>query len=280
MRMSTAREGLVCGFIGLGSQGAPMAQRMIDGGFPTILWARRATSLDPYRGTAARFAEDLSALAREVDHVGVCVVNDNDVRQVCDALIPNMKAGSRIAIHSTVHPDTCREIQSRAIKRGVGVIDAPVSGGTPAAQAGRLAVMVGAEEADLALAKPVFETFGNPIIHLGAVGAGQQAKLINNTLFTANLGMAHDALRAATELGIARDAFVQLIRAGSGRSYGFDVRANMPPPAKFRHAGELLKKDVRLLGELIGETAPAFRPLRDAANELLDYVLSAASENC
>jgi 3-hydroxyisobutyrate dehydrogenase-like beta-hydroxyacid dehydrogenase len=213
-------------------------------------------------------------LAREVEHVGVCVVNDNDVRQVCDELIPNLKAGSHIAIHSTVHPDTCRAVAKQAAERGIRVVDAPVSGGTPAAEAGRLAVMVGADEADLAACRPVFETFGNPIIHLGPVGAGQQAKLVNNTLFAANLGMAHNALRAASELGIARDAFVQLIRASSGRSYGFDVRANMPPPAKFRHAGELLDKDVRLLGNLVGQSAPAYAPLRDAASEFLTYVLS------
>lgn len=272
--MSTIKERPVCGFIGLGSQGAPIARRMIDAGFVTILWARRAIALDPYRDTAAQFADTVVALARKVEHVGVCVVSDRDVHQVCDELIPNMIAGSRIAIHSTVHPDTCRAIATQAAGYGIRIVDAPVSGGAPAAQAGKLAVMVGADEADLAACRPVFETFGNPIIHLGPIGAGQQAKLINNSLFTANLGMAHTALRAASELGIVKDAFVQLVRASSGRSYGFDVRANMPPPAKFRHAGELLDKDVRLLGELMGTSKPAYKPLRDAASHFLDYVLS------
>jgi 3-hydroxyisobutyrate dehydrogenase-like beta-hydroxyacid dehydrogenase len=273
--MSAVNDQLVCGFIGLGSQGAPMVRRMIDAGLATILWARRPSALDPFRDTSARFASSVAELAHEAKHVGVCVVNDRDVRQVCDELIPNMSTGSRIAIHATVHPDTCRAVAAQAAEYGIRIVDAPVSGGAPAAQAGKLAVMVGADEADLAACRPVFETFGNPIIHLGPIGAGQQAKLINNTLFTAHLGLAHKALQAASELGIARDAFIQLIRASSGRSYGFDVRANMPPPAKFRHAGELLDKDVRLLGELMGASS-GFGPLRDAAGYFLEYVLSAA----
>jgi 3-hydroxyisobutyrate dehydrogenase-like beta-hydroxyacid dehydrogenase len=272
--MSTAIERPVCAFIGLGSQGAPMARRMIDAGFLTILWARRAAALDAYRETAAQFADTLPALARSADHVGICVVNDVDVRQVCEELLPHMKAGARIAIHSTIHPDTCRGLAKQAATRGIRVVDAPVSGGAPAAAAGHLAVMVGADEEDMTVCRPVFETFGNPIIHLGPVGAGQQAKLINNTLFAANLGMAHDALQAASELGIAKEAFVQLIRASSGRSYGFDVRANMPPPEKFRHAGELLDKDVRLLGQVIGGSSQAFAALRESAGQFLSYVLS------
>ena len=90
------------------------------------------------------------------------------------------------------------------------------------------------------------------------------------------VGMAHDALRAAAALGMSQDAFVELIRASSGRSYGFEVRARMPPPEKFRHPGELLAKDVRLLGEVLGDGDPAFRPLRDSAVEFLSYVLGAA----
>jgi 3-hydroxyisobutyrate dehydrogenase-like beta-hydroxyacid dehydrogenase len=266
----------VCGFIGLGGQGAPMARRMIAAGFPTVLWARRPETLEPYRESGASFAASVAELGRAVDHVGVCVVNDDDVRQVCGELMPAMREGGRIAIHATVHPDTCRALAAEARARGLAVVDAPVSGGGPVAEAGGLVVMVGGDPADVAAARPVFESFGSTIVHLGPVGAGQEAKLINNTLFAANLGMAHDALRAAAALGMSEAAFVELIRASSGRSYGFEVRARMPPPEKFRHAGELLAKDVRLLGEVLGEGDPAFRPLRDSAGEFLSYVLGAA----
>jgi 3-hydroxyisobutyrate dehydrogenase-like beta-hydroxyacid dehydrogenase len=158
------------------------------------------------------------------------------------------------------------------------VIDAPVSGGGPAAQAAALTVMAGGNPADIDDARPALESFGKLIVHLGPLGAGQNAKLINNTLFAANLGMAHTALKAAEELGISGQALAELIRESSGRSYGFDVRARMPPPAKFRHPAQLLAKDVNLLGQAIGEQSSAFVPLRDAADEFISFVLNASED--
>lgn len=270
--------GSVWAFIGLGSQGAPMARRMVDAGLDTLLWARRPEALDPYRDTAAKFAETVPELGRKADFVGLCVVNDEDVKQVCAALLPEMRPGSLVAIHSTVHPETCKEIERQASERGVGVIDAPVSGGGPAAEAGELTVMVGGDAAHVETARPALESFGKLVVHLGPVGSGQLAKLINNTLFAANLGMAHDALVAADGLGISKDSLAELIRASSGRSYGFEVRARMPPPAKFRHPAELLAKDVRLLGQVMGEQAPGFEPLRDAADQFISFVLNAPGD--
>jgi 3-hydroxyisobutyrate dehydrogenase-like beta-hydroxyacid dehydrogenase len=268
-------NGVVWGFVGLGSQGAPMARRMIDAGLDTVLWARRPETLDAYRQTAARFAHTLTELGQEVDCLCICVVSDEDVRQVCDAVIPVMRPGSLIIIHSTVHPDTCKAIGNAAAEKGLRVIDAPVSGGGPAAEAAALTVMAGGNPADLDDARPALESFGKLIVHLGPLGAGQNAKLINNTLFAANLGMAHAALAAAEELGISREALAGLIRESSGRSYGFDVRARMPPPAKFKHPAQLLAKDVNLLGQAIGEQSPAFAPLRDAADGFISFVLNA-----
>lgn len=263
----------VWAFIGLGGQGAPMARRMIDAGLDTVLWARRAATLDPYRGSAARFAGSVAELGRQADHVGICVVNDQDVQQVCDELIPAMRSGSLIAIHSTIHPESCRAIERQAAVGGIKVIDAPVSGGGPVAEAGELTVMVGGDAGDVEAARPALESFGKLIVHLGPVGAGQHAKLINNTLFSAHLGMAHVALLAAEQLGMAKESLAELICASSGRSYALEVRARMPEPDKFRHPAELLAKDVRLLGEVLGEQSPGFAPLREAADQFISFVL-------
>lgn len=261
--------GPVCGFIGLGSQGAPMARRMVDAGYETYLWARREASLDPYRHTAAKFAASVEELGRVADHVGLCVVNDNDVREMADRLLPQMRAGSILAIHSTIHPDTCRAIATEAARRGIHVLDAPVSGGSPAAEAGELTVMAGGDAEVLARARPVFETFGALIVHLGDVGAGQYVKLINNSLFVANLGLADAALAAADALGIDRSSFIDLLKASSGRSFAFDVRARMESPAGFRHGGALLRKDIGLLGEVLGTGHPAAERLGHAAEGFL-----------
>lgn len=256
------------GFIGVGDQGGPMATRLIAAGHPTTLWARRAESLDPYRDTAAGFAASVADLGAASDLVGICVVDDAGVKAVCADLIPAMAPGGIIAIHSTVNPDTCIALAAEATARGLSLIDAPVSGGRPVAEQGKLTVMIGGDEAAVATASPIFEAFAALILHLGPVGAGQNAKLINNTLLAAHLAVADHGLNAAATLGLDRAAFVDLIKASSGRSFGFEVRARMPAPTSFAHGGALLQKDVRLLGEAMPGDADA-ATLADLANPFL-----------
>src|ERR1043166_7991543 len=95
------------GFIGLGSQGGPMARRIVEAGYPLMLWARRKESLERYADTAAHMAGSVAELGAACDLVGVCVVDDAGVQAVCNELIPAMKPGSRIAVHSTILPDNC-----------------------------------------------------------------------------------------------------------------------------------------------------------------------------
>jgi 3-hydroxyisobutyrate dehydrogenase-like beta-hydroxyacid dehydrogenase len=262
-----------CGFIGLGSQGAPMARRMINAGLRVVLWARRQESFDPYRNTSAEFAASVRELAAQVQHVGICVVNDDDVKEVCAELIPAMNPGGCIAIHSTVHPDTCRALADQAMARGLHFIDAPVSGGAPAAEAGALTVMVGGSVEAFEAAKLILNTFGKLIVHLGEVGAGQNAKIINNSLMAANLGVAHFALSAGTEVGIDRNAFVQLLLASSGRSFALEVAARMPVPTSFAHGAALLQKDVGLLGKILGQKNQSFAQLDGAATPFIQLAL-------
>jgi len=260
------------GFIGLGSQGAPMARRMIEAGYEVVLWGRRPESLEPFADTAASYAGSVAELAAQVDFCGVCVVDDAGVREICEQLIPAMPAGGCIAIHSTVNPALCRTLAEQAGARGIALLDAPVSGGGPGAAAGTLTVMVGGEADALAAVRPVFETYAGFIAHLGGVGAGQTAKLVNNNLMAANMALAWHALQAAQSLGIERSAFIELVRVSSGRSFSFDVCARLSHPADFQHGAPLLAKDVRLLGETVGETlgeSRDFDALRDASAAFL-----------
>jgi len=260
---------LKVGFIGLGSQGGPMARRITEAGYPVVLWARRAESLAPFSDTAAARAATIAELGAQTQHVGICVVDDAGVRQVCDELIPAMRPGGRIAIHSTVHPKLCMALAQEAAAHRLSLIDAPVSGGGPAAAAGTLTVMVGGDEEAVAAARPIFQTFAGTIVHLGAVGAGQMAKLVNNALMAAHVALAHHALAAASTLGLHRAALVELVKASSGRSFGFEVYARLPNPAAFRHGAQLLVKDVRLLGEALGAD-PSFAAFRDLAVPFLN----------
>jgi 3-hydroxyisobutyrate dehydrogenase-like beta-hydroxyacid dehydrogenase len=254
-----------------------MARRMIDAGLRVVLWARRPEALDPYRDSDATFAATVAELGAQADHVGICVVDDDDVRQVCDQLMPAMRPGGIIAIHSTIHPDTCRDLARQAAARGLQLLDAPVSGGSPAAAAGVLTVMCGGDAKTFAAARPVFETFGRLIVLLGDVGTGQMAKLINNTLLAVNMAHAHDALTSGDRLGLDRAALVELLNHSSGRSMGLEVYARMPEPAAFEHGGKMLLKDVRLLGEVLGPGDPAFAALNAAAFPFLELVRASAA---
>ena len=266
-----------CGFIGLGSQGGGMARQIARAGFPLTLWARRPEALEPFRDTGARFAGSVAELGAAAEHVGVCVVDDAGVTEVCNGLIASMAPGGRIVVHSTVHPDTCKALAASAAARGLALIDAPVSGGGAGAEARTLTVMVGGDPQAVAAAWPVFETFAGLAVHLGGVGAGQLAKLINNGLMAANLAMVDHAMAAGDALGIGRAALAQLLKVSSGRSYALDIYASLPTPAAFLHGAKLLEKDVRLLADVLGpETAGG--ALERAARGYLDGVKAAAAE--
>jgi 3-hydroxyisobutyrate dehydrogenase-like beta-hydroxyacid dehydrogenase len=259
------------GFIGLGSQGGPMARRIVESGFPLLLWARRAESFEPFRDTPAERATSIGELGARAQHVGVCVLDDAGTREVCRALIATMRAGTRIAVHSTVRPDTVVGLAHEAAARGIALIDAPVSGGGPAAAARTLTVMLGGNEQDCADARPVFATFAGLIVHVGAVGAGQTAKLVNNALMAAHMAIAHHGLAAAAALGLDRAALSEIVKVSSGRSFGFEVYARLPSPSAFAHGAGLLSKDVRLLGEILGQN-PSFAPFRELAARFLAQI--------
>lgn len=261
-----------CGFIGLGDQGAPIAKRMIYSGLPMVLWARRPQTLEPFVETSAELTLDIEELALKVDYVGICVVDDEGVSNICAQLLPLLRSGSIVVIHSTVSPALCKQLEEQAGIRGIRLIDAPVSGGGNAAAAGKLTVMVGGDKAVLDDTRAVLETFAAFIFHLGGVGAGQQAKLINNALLAANIGLAHQAIEAAALLRLEESAFIRLIKESSGRSFGFEVRARMPQPTAFRHGAELLKKDVALLGGILGDQ-PCFELIDSAAGSFLALAL-------
>jgi 3-hydroxyisobutyrate dehydrogenase-like beta-hydroxyacid dehydrogenase len=262
------------GFIGLGSQGAPMARRIVAGGFATTLWARRPATLDPFAGTAAAVADSPRALGAASDLVCICVVDDAGVAQVLggdDGLLSGMQRGSLVAIHSTVHPDTCRRLAARAAERGVELIDAPVSGGGAAADERRLLVMVGGSADAFARAQPVFAAFADPVLHLGPVGSGQTAKLLNNLVFSAHLGIASKVFDVATALGVDSTALGRVLASGSARSYGLEVgtRSGCAIAPLATHAGALLRKDVGLAAGLADAAAVDLGILLAAADGAL-----------
>jgi 3-hydroxyisobutyrate dehydrogenase len=262
------------GFIGLGSQGAPMAGKIIEKGFATTLWARRAASLEPFADTAAKVAGTPAELAANSDLVCLCVVGDADIEEIADGengVLAGLRPGGVIAIHSTVHPKTCHALAKKAAVQGVSVIDAPVSGGAPAAAEGRLLVMVGGDADVVERCRPVFESYADPVVHLGDLGSGQTTKLLNNLLFTANLGTAAAALTLGKALGVLPDRLTDVISRGSGNSFALNVLGGDTDGLQRLAglAGTLLQKDVRLLADLADAAAAPGGAVLDAADTTL-----------
>jgi len=241
------------GFIGLGAQGGPMAQRIIDSGYATTLWARRAASLEPYRDSGATFAASPAELASHSDAICVCVTGDADVTQVFDAMYPSLVPGTIIAVQSTIHPNTCATLAERAASCGAVVIDAPVSGGGRAAAAGELLVMVGGDPEAFARVKPVFDTYADPVIHLGPLGSGQLAKLVNNALLQANMTLANDALQLGLGFGIDEATMARVLGSGSGNSYALGVVAEFGLDRIAELGAALTRKDVDIVSEVAAE---------------------------
>jgi 3-hydroxyisobutyrate dehydrogenase-like beta-hydroxyacid dehydrogenase len=266
------------GFIGLGSQGGPMARRIIEAGYPTTLWARRPATLEPFADTPAEFAESPAELAAASDLVCLCVVGDADVAEITGGecgVLAGLQPGGVVAIHSTVHPDTCRDLAKEAAAQEVSVIDAPVSGGGPAASKGCLLAMVGGDTDVVERCRPVFETYADPVVHVGDLGSGQTTKLLNNLLFTANLGTAAAALALARALGVSPDRLTEVLSLSSGNSFALNaIRGAGGLDRVAGHAGALLRKDVRLLVDLADQTTAdggAVLDAADAALTLMDH---------
>jgi 3-hydroxyisobutyrate dehydrogenase len=264
------------GFIGLGSQGAGMARRIMAAGIPTTLWARSPSSLAPFRGQAT-LAADPAELGGASDVVGICVTDDDAVRQVIlgrAGVLAGMAPGSILAIHSTIGTDTCTEVAEAAEVHGVAVIDAPVSGGGAAAAAGALTVYVGGSAASVERARCVLDTYGDPVLHMGGLGSGLRTKLVNNVLNAAQFGLAHDAMAVGEALGLDPEQLGRALTCGSGRSFSLEVFVGLGSfEAIAGHIGPLLSKDVGLLDlEPLPTRADERAALLTAADRLLTLV--------
>jgi 3-hydroxyisobutyrate dehydrogenase len=249
-----------------------MARRIVDAGFPLALWARRQATLEPFLETAATIAVSPADVGARSDVVAVCVVADADVEQVLlgdEGVIAGMAPGGVLVIHSTIDPDTCRRLAADAAVRGLRLVDAPVSGGGVAAAERRLLVMVGGEDDAVSRCQPVFETFAGAIVHLGPVGSGQIAKLLNNLVFTAQIAVAVDTFAFAERLGLDRAAMTEVLAKGSGASFAASVIGRSGSAAGLRGAATLLRKDVDIVRDVANRrhVAPAevLSPLAESA---------------
>ena len=241
------------GCIGLGDQGAPMAEAIAAAGHEVVLWARRRETLEALAG---RFEHEAVASVPELgarcDLVAVCVDRDEDVEELLleRGLLVAMRPGSVLVNHGTGSPGAARRFAAWGRDRAVGVLDAPVSGGAAGAEARTLTVMVGGGSEPFARALPVFESFAGLVRLLGPAGSGQLAKVLNNTLLALNLRSSHAILDLAARLGVDLEPFVDLVLASSGRSMALQQLGTQPRDLLLHFQG-MLHKDVTALEDAL-----------------------------
>ena len=267
------------GFVGVGDQGAPMAERVLGAGYELLVYARRPEVRAHFAELGAEVVGAPAALGA-CELVEVCVVDDHQVEEVLvrGGIVEAMAPGGLVAIHSTIHPDTCVRIGGVAEKYGVGLLDAPVSGGSKGARAGRLVTLVGGDRVAFERCRPVFEAFGMPI-YLGPLGSGQLAKLLNNVFVTVQMALSFELARSAKEMDLDLEGLSRALPGCTAASWvlsqyaasGFTHLAPLLAPGR-EHTIRMLEKDVGIFEDVAnqrGLNAELIRGLSAYALELL-----------
>jgi 3-hydroxyisobutyrate dehydrogenase-like beta-hydroxyacid dehydrogenase len=185
--MSTAT--LRVGIVGTGEMGRPLVDRLLGAGHHVAAFARRSEARDDLASAGVEVVDDVTALAADRDVVLLYVYADEQVRSVAldDGLVGAMSPGSVLVIHTTGSPGTAQSIAAAANARGVGVVDAPGSGGPAQVADGSLNLFVGGDAAEVERCRLLFSAYTSQVTHFGALGSGQVVKLLNNLLFGAHV---------------------------------------------------------------------------------------------
>jgi 3-hydroxyisobutyrate dehydrogenase-like beta-hydroxyacid dehydrogenase len=213
------------GFVGLGNLGEPMAAQVARAGFDLTVFDVRPEPTARLVALGARSAESIVELARSCDVILIAVVDDRQVTDVLTGddgsagLLGNAEPGSVVVVHSTVHPDTCRELTAIASKNQIDLLDAPVTGGPAGAQTGSLSIMVGGNESALDRCRPVLDAMGSHVSWLGEAGSGQLAKIANNLGLAMTMRAVHEAVAFAQANGLSPAKMVELLGWGTCDSW-------------------------------------------------------------
>ncbi len=209
------------GFIGLGVMGAPMAGHLLAAGHELAVWARRPESTAALAAQGAHVCATPAALAARCEVVISIVTSSADVEALAfghEGLAGGFAAGAVHVDMSTIAPGTARALAARYAERGIGWLDAPVSGGGQAAREAALAIMAGGDAAVLAKVRPLLETLGKRIVHVGEAGAGQVAKACNQMIMVNAIQACAEAMHLAKAHGVDLAAVRQALLGGSAAS--------------------------------------------------------------
>jgi 3-hydroxyisobutyrate dehydrogenase-like beta-hydroxyacid dehydrogenase len=239
-------------FLGLGVMGFPMAGHLAKAGHAVTVYNRSA-------GKAAQWAEKHggktaatpAAAAAGMDLVMVCVGNDDDVRAVTlgqDGALAAMKPGAILVDHTTASATVARELYAAAKARGVGFLDAPVSGGQAGAENGKLTIMVGGDADAFAVAEPVLACYARAVTLMGKAGSGQLTKMVNQICIAGLVQGLSEGINFGMRAGLNVEQVLDVIGKGAAQSWQMDNRGKTMAADKFEFgfAVDWMRKDLAI----------------------------------
>ncbi len=238
-------------FLGLGVMGGPMAAHLQNkGGHHVTVYNRTRAKAEAWVAKhGGRLAPTPAEAAGGQDFVLACVGNDDDLREVAvgpEGALPAMERGAIFVDHTTASAAVARELAESAAERGVGFLDAPVSGGQAGAENGVLTVMVGGDETDFERAKPVISAYSRMIGLMGPVGSGQLTKMVNQICIAELVQGLAEGLHFGRRAGLDVDKVVEVISKGAAGSWQMDNRSKTMLAGKydFGFAVDWMRKDL------------------------------------
>ncbi len=242
-------------FIGLGVMGAPMAGHLARAGHDVAVYNRTE---DKARNWAQRHKgrtySSVANAAQGADIVFSCVGDDRDLREVFEAAASTMRRGAIFVDHTTASAEIARELAAKAEERGLGFLDAPVSGGQAGAEAGTLSVMAGGEPSVFAEAEPIMAAYAKNMTLVGPAGAGQLAKMVNQICIAGVLQGLAEGLHFAKRADLDVEKVIAAISKGAAQSWQMENRWKTMVEGRFDFgfAVDWMRKD---LGLVLGEGA-------------------------
>ncbi len=242
-----------CSFLGLGVMGYPMAGHLARAGHAVTVYNRTAAKAQAWVAEHGGAAAPTPAQAvREAEFVFACVGNDDDLRAVtlgAEGAFATMPAGAVFVDHTTASAEVARELHAAARERGLHFVDAPVSGGQAGAVNGALTVMCGGDAEPFEAMKPVAAAFARAVTRIGASGAGQLAKMVNQIAIAGLLQGLSEAVAFGQRAGLDMPLVLDVIGKGAAQSWQMDNRGRTMVEDRFDFgfAVDWMRKDLGLV---------------------------------
>ena len=268
-------------FVGLGNMGGPMAENLIKNGHSLTVYDLNHAAVEKLVDLGAKSADTAKSAITNAQVVISMLPNGSIVKSLYTGktgLVNHLSKDVLVIDSSTIAADDARTVAQACKSKGISMIDAPVSGGTAAAQAGTLTFICGGEKEDYEKAKPILQCMGKNIFHAGSSGAGQVAKICNNMLLAIHMIGTSEALNMGVKQGLKADVLSQIMKASSGNNWSLqvynpfpDVMPNVPSSNDYQGGFmvNLMCKDLGLAQELASKSHSPI-PLGSAAAQLYE----------